>query len=80
MERELNCENRIIKTGRLSQQITNKLEKSSRINENSKRNYKKAISQEEKKSTRIKGKIQCVVRSKKYPFEQTLKKARSKKI
>jgi len=80
MERELNCENGITKTGRLSQQITNKLKKSKRINGNSKRNYEKAIEQEEKKSTRIKGERQHVVRSKKYSFEQTLKEARPKKI
>jgi len=79
MERELNCENGITKTGRLSQQITNKLKKSKRINGNSKRNYEKAIEQEEKKSTRIKGERQHVVRSKKIHLNRPSKKLDQKR-
>ncbi len=53
---------------------------SKEVNENSKRSDKEVIWQEKMKPTRIEGRKQCAVGSKKYSLKQILKKAGTEKI
>ena len=55
MERESDSENRITKTERFSWRTTKKLRRSENVDRNSKRSYKEAVWQKEKKFTRIEG-------------------------
>jgi len=43
MEREPNSENKITKTGKISQKTTNKLENSKKVNKNGKKSYEKVV-------------------------------------
>ena len=80
MERELNCEDRITKTRRLSWRTTKKLEQSKNINRYSKRSYEEVVWQEKKEHTRIEGWKQHVTRSQEYLFKVTFKEIGQKEI
>ena len=80
MKEKPDCENKITKAGRFSYWITKKLERSNKIDRNSKKSYKKAIQQEKKESTRIQGRRQYVAGSQEYPLKQTFKETQLKKI
>ena len=69
MERGSNYTNRISKARRILDWFTKELGRSDQNNGNSQRNNKKAIWQEEVKSTRIKGRREYMAGGKKYPFE-----------
>jgi len=60
---------------RLPQWITKKLGAGNQSNGRSTEEYKEAIQQEKKESSRIEGWRPCVVGKQKYPFEPTLKEA-----
>ena len=72
--------NRDSKIGRILDRITKKLEGSHKIDKSSIRSNEETVQQKKKKSARTESWRQHVVRSQEYPFEQTLKEVRPKKI
>ena len=80
MERGSNCINGTSKARRILDWFTKKLGRSDQGNGNGQRNNKKAVWQEEAKSTRIKGRREYMVGDKKYPFKQTLEEVGLEKI
>ena len=79
MERKPDCKNRTTKAGRFPGKITKKLGQSKEVYKNNTRKHEEIIWQEEKKLSRAKSWRKYAVGSK-YPFKQTFKEVRPKKI